>query len=204
MAMVDSERSDQELLRLMNAGDEEAFVELYKRRQRAVFRFALNMSGSRAIAEDVTQEVFMALMNVTNYNAELGPLTSYLYGIARNCVLRQIERDRRYVPLGSGSPESDSPDDEITADVDLLGDLTRTETVEAVRRCVLALPAHYREVVVLCDLHEMSYAEAAKVIGCALGTVRSRLSRARGLLIEKLRSAGEKGSRVANQAGCLI
>ncbi|HEU4390308.1 MAG TPA: sigma-70 family RNA polymerase sigma factor, partial [Blastocatellia bacterium] len=147
-AMVDSERSDQELLRLLNAGDEEAFVELYRRRQKAIFRFALNMSGSRSIAEDVTQEVFMALMNATNYNSELGSLTGYLYGIARNCVLRRIERDRRYVPLSSSTPETDSPDNELTADVDPLEDLTRSETIEAVRRGVLALPPHYREVVV--------------------------------------------------------
>jgi RNA polymerase sigma-70 factor (ECF subfamily) len=201
--MVDSERSDQELLRLMNAGDENAFVELYRRRQGAVFRFALNMSGSRSMAEDVTQEVFMALMSADNYNAELGSLSAYLYGIARNCVLRQIERDRRYVPLGDSS-DSDSADDEVTAEGDPLGDLTRIETVETVRRCVLALPSHYREVVVLCDLHEMSYVEASKVLGCALGTVRSRLSRARGLLVNKLRSGGEKGSQVANPAGCLV
>jgi RNA polymerase sigma-70 factor (ECF subfamily) len=74
----------------------------------------------------------------------------------------------------------------LIAQTDPLADLTRDEMVEAVRRAVLALPAHYREVVLLCYLHELSYAEAADVIGCELGTVRSRLHRARALLAERL------------------
>jgi len=60
--------------------------------------------------------------------------------------------------------------------------------IASVRQAVLTLPEHYREVVVLCALHEMSYAEAAGVLGCAVGTVRSRLHRARGLLAERLRA----------------
>jgi RNA polymerase sigma-70 factor (ECF subfamily) len=72
-----------------------------------------------------------------------------------------------------------------------------------VRAAVLALPAHYREVVVLCDLHEMSYIEAAEVIGCAIGTVRSRLHRARAMLIDKLRGTNdETTARAVNPAGC--
>ena len=72
-----------------------------------------------------------------------------------------------------------------------LDEMSRTEAIEAVRRAVLTLPERYREVVVLCDLQEMSYAETAEILGCAIGTVRSRLHRARALLIEKLRPARE-------------
>jgi len=75
-----------------------------------------------------------------------------------------------------------------TAREDTLGDLTRGEAIESVRQAVLALPTNFREVVVLCDLHEMSYVDAAAVLGCALGTVRSRLHRARGMLLEKLKA----------------
>src|SRR5262249_6661323 len=74
----------------------------------------------------------------------------------------------------------------LVTPADPLGDLTRTEMIEAVRSAILALPTHYREVVILCELHEMSYGEAAEVIGCAVGTIRSRLHRARALLVEKL------------------
>jgi RNA polymerase sigma-70 factor (ECF subfamily) len=186
--------SDDELLRLTMAGDEEAFVTLYRRRQVAVYRFALQMSGSAAIAEDVTQEVFMTLMRDSeNYDPERGPLSSYLYGIARNYVLRYLKQDQPYVPMDVEQEDADgtSAVHPITV-ADPLGDLTRHETIEQVRQAVLALPAHYREVVVLCDLHEMNYAEAAAALSCAVGTVRSRLHRARALLAEKLRGAGQR------------
>jgi RNA polymerase sigma-70 factor, ECF subfamily len=198
--------SDDELLRLSLAGDESAFVTLYRRRQGGIYRFALQMSGSEAIAEDVTQEVFMVLMGeAKNFDPARGTLTGYLYGIARNHVLRSLSRDRSFVQLADGSEEEGAAAHEqlVTQD-DPLGDLTRTETIEAVRQAVTALPAHYREVVVLCDLHEMSYLEAAQVLNCAVGTIRSRLHRARALLIEKLRATNEPGtaSPVVNPARC--
>ena len=73
-----------------------------------------------------------------------------------------------------------------TVDADALGDLTRAESIEALREAVLTLPVRYREAVVLCDLQEMSYADAASALGCAVGTVRSRLHRGRALLAVKL------------------
>ena len=186
--------SDVDLLRRMMAGDEDAFSELYKRRQGGVYRFALQMSGSPAIAEDVTQEAFIVLIRTAErYDPNRGSLSAYMYGIARNYVLRRLEQDRVFVPL------ADSTDDGVTppamiADGDPLGDLTRGERIQTLRDAILALPAHYREVVVLCELHEMSYIEAANVVGCKVGTVRSRLHRARALLVEKLRAARDRNS----------
>jgi RNA polymerase sigma-70 factor (ECF subfamily) len=198
--------SDNELLRLMLAGDESAFVTLYRRRQGGIYRFALHMSGSEAIAEDVTQEVFMVLMGEAGkYDPAKGTLTAYLYGIARNHVLRSLSRDRSFVSIGEGYDEDgERAHKQLVAQDDPLGDLTRGEMIESVRQAVTALPAHYREVVVLCDLHEMSYAEAAQVLGCAVGTIRSRLHRARALLIEKLRATNEPGtaSPIVNSARC--
>jgi RNA polymerase sigma-70 factor (ECF subfamily) len=187
--------SDLDLLRLMMAGDEDAFTMLYRRRQGGVFRFALQMSGSEALAEDVTQEVFIVLMREAGrYDPSRGSLAAYLYGIARNYVLRRLERDRLFVQFAGSFEDVDSSCPAMIAEGDPLGDLTRSEMIQELRQSILALPAHYREVIVLCDLHEMSYIEAASVVGCAVGTVRSRLHRARGLLLEKLRAARERNS----------
>src|SRR4051812_30916635 len=198
--------SDDELLRLMLAGDESAFVALYRRRQGGIYRFALQMSGSEAIAEDVTQEVFMVLMNEAgNYDPAKGSLAAYLYGVARNHVLRSLSRDRSFISIGESYEEDgEAIHERLVAQDDPLGDLTRNEMIESVRQAVMALPAHYREVVVLCDLHEMSYVEAAQVLNCAVGTIRSRLHRARSLLVEKLRATREPGtaSPIANPARC--
>lgn len=192
----------------MEAGDEEAFVALYRRRQAGVYRFALQMCGSVSIAEDVTQEVFMVLIREAGkFDPARGSLPAYLYGIARNHVLRFLERDRAYLPLADESSDSEiSPAHEkFIEQGDLLADLSREQTIERVRQAVSALPAHYREVVLLCELHEMSYAEAAAVMNCAVGTVRSRLHRARAMLIDKLRGvvAGEttEGDEKADETG---
>jgi RNA polymerase sigma-70 factor, ECF subfamily len=199
--------SDEELLRMMRAGDESAFVSLYHRRQRNIYRFALRMSGSETVAEDVTQEVFMSLIcEKGKYDSSRGSLQSYLYGIARYQVLRRIEKDRLLTQISderiergdhqhtqneSGNPNLpnaplDARLEGLISLTDPLGDLTRREVIDSVRQAVLSLPAHYREVVILCDLHELSYAETAQALGCAIGTVRSRLHRARTLLLDKL------------------
>lgn len=193
---VSTNTSDCELLKRMIEGDEESFISLYRRRQSSVYRFALQMSGSTTIAEDVTQEVFMMLMReAANYDAERGTVSAYLYGIARNFVLRRIEKERRFVSMIEESEENDfQVAENFVAVNDPLGDLTRSETIESVRQAVLALPPRYREVVVLCDLHEMSYTEAATTLDCAVGTVRSRLHRGRSILAEKLRSVKENNT----------
>jgi RNA polymerase sigma-70 factor (ECF subfamily) len=209
-----SSLSDDELLALLRAGDESAFVTLYRRRQGGIYRFALRMSGSETIAEDVTQEVFMALMRGDgHYDSSRGSFSAYLFGVARNQVLRRLEKDRFLSPIyddGEGR-ESPTPESLITSN-DPLGDLTRKEMIASVRQAVLALPPHYREVVVLCDLQEMSYADASAALGCAVGTVRSRLHRARALLVEKLRAyqspegAAEGAAEVgqADTAKCFV
>jgi RNA polymerase sigma-70 factor (ECF subfamily) len=201
--------SDDQLLRLMKAGNEDAFATLYRRRQAGVYRFALQMSGSQTLAEDVTQEVFMVLVREgsEHYDPARGSLQAYLYGIARNHVLRRLERDRPFVQIADDAEETVSHERFVAQD-DPLGDLLRSEMIESVRQAVLALPSHYREVVVLCDLHEMSYVETAAALSCAVGTVRSRLHRARSMLIERLRATKEKseepdaGNRLLKAARC--
>lgn len=186
----------------MMAGDEGALAQLYQRRARDVFRFALQMCGSAALADDVTQEVFMVLIRDGHtFNAGRGSVSAFLMGVARNHVLRRLRRERFYVSMEEDS-QSDTATKTSRTTENPLDDLSRTETIESVRRSVLALPERYREVVVLCDLQEMSYVEAAEILGCAVGTVRSRLHRARALLIEKLRPAQEEEAVEVKSARC--
>ncbi|HET9477958.1 MAG TPA: RNA polymerase sigma factor [Pyrinomonadaceae bacterium] len=182
-----NELSDNELLRLMQAGDEEALAQLYRRRQASVYRFALQMSGSKTIAEDVTQEVFLFLMREGHvFDPARGALSAFLLGVARNHVLRRLRVEQLLSPLSDDTDE-ESAGLQISTELCPLDDLTRAETIESVRKAVLSLPAKYREVVVLCELQDVSYVETAEILGCAIGTVRSRLHRARALLLTKLR-----------------
>jgi RNA polymerase sigma-70 factor (ECF subfamily) len=175
----------------MLAGDEEALALLYRRRQGAVYRFALQMSGSKTVAEDVTQEVFLFLMRDGHvFDPEKGSVSAFLLGVARNYVLRRLRVEQQLTPLGDDF-DDDVPVLHASTDICPLEDLTRAETIESVRRAVLSLPSKYREVVVLCELQDISYGETAEILGCAIGTVRSRLHRARALLLAKLRPATE-------------
>jgi RNA polymerase sigma-70 factor (ECF subfamily) len=168
--------SDEELYRLMRKGNQDAFAQLYDRREPALYRFALHMSGSPAVAEEVSHEVFVQLMGPsTRFDETKGSLESFLYGIARNLV-----RVARRV-----GPVMEPVDRRV--DHDILGELIGNETTAALYRTLRELPERYRDVVVLCDLEERSYEDVARLIGRPVGTVRSRLHRARALLSAKLK-----------------
>ncbi len=174
------------LLARMKQGDEEAFVELYRRHKDAVYRLAMLYSGSTAHAADVTQETFVHFITRPNqYDPLRGTLAAWLCGVARNLARKAV------------SGREDATDPERLADdvapyeshIDRetpLDRLLRGEIAEQVRSAVAALKPHYRDILILCELSELSYAEAAQVAGIDIGTVRSRLSRARAQLAQRL------------------
>jgi RNA polymerase sigma-70 factor (ECF subfamily) len=179
--------ADDDLLRLSQSGNELAFTTLYQRRQGAVYRFALQMSGNTSIAEEVTQEVFLSLLGERSaYDGKRGPLVSYLYGTARFLIWRRMAQNRSHVSITAEDDDDALTPGYLISHSEIESDLARDESRRSLRRAILTLPAGYREAVVLCDLHELSYQDAARVLGCAVGTVRSRLHRARALLSEKL------------------
>jgi RNA polymerase sigma-70 factor (ECF subfamily) len=172
--------SDAELLRLSGKGDEEAFLILYRRHQGPVFRFALHMSGKQETAEEVTQEVFLVLLaQASRYSNERGSLQGYLIGAARNQVRRHLRDARKNIFDGMEASSHSG--------AYLLDELGREQELTALRAAIVNLPVKYREIIVLCDLEGMEYERAAEQIGCAVGTVRSRLHRARKILQMKLR-----------------
>ncbi len=199
--------SDVELLQLSLTGKEGAFLLLYERLKLGIFRYAFYMTNSRSAAEEVTQEVFITLLESgARYREDQGNVAAFAFGIARNYVRRVARRERAYEPL----PEDETADKlsgKLTSEAGILPEqLIRCEVVESVRAAIASLPEHYRQVVVLCDLCELSYAEAAIRLDCAVGTIRSRLNRGHALLSQKLRLGGkpEATFRTTGTEGCLI
>jgi RNA polymerase sigma-70 factor (ECF subfamily) len=205
-----SDLTDDRLLRRIMAGDEDAFAHLYGQKQPAIYRFALHMSGNAAVADDVTQEVFMALIREqTKFDPTRGTLGGFLFGIARNHLRKRWEQDRRLVSFEGDADEfeefassaavaSNGNGHRHSLQATSHDEFASLETVGRVRQAVSTLPENYREVVVLCEFEEMSYKEAASALGCPVGTVRSRLHRARTILLEKLR-----GKNPANRASAV-
>jgi len=167
-----TEAGDAELVARLTGGCEEAWIELYRRYQGRIYRYSLQMSGSAAIAEEATQEAFVAFLDSAGrFDAGRGALAGFLLGIARNKVLAMLGKQVRVAPL-----------EEVVVEPNLESGLMR----EQVRRAVLALPQAYREAVVLCELQELDHAEAAAIAQCPVGTIKSRLHRAKRMLAERL------------------
>ena len=192
------------LLRRAGKGDEEAFTLLYRRHQAALYRFALRMSGNAWTAEEIVQDVFMTLMrDPKKFDPERGTLGAFLYGITRNRVLKHLERSPREISLDERKEDGASLEATLQDFVTPATVAEKRELIELVWAAVLGLPAEFRETVVLCELEELSYEEAAAMIGCPIGTIRSRLYRGRALLmarLEILRNATKRAS-LPRQAG---
>ncbi|HVJ05238.1 MAG TPA: RNA polymerase sigma factor [Candidatus Saccharimonadales bacterium] len=199
--------SEPELLRLAVSGDEEAFAALYERLKSNVYRFALHMTGSASLAEDITHDSFITLMEEGGkFDESKGQVVSFLLGIARNFVRRAYRSEARIAPLTTENDQGEEVELVLDSGHDTVADVLRGETVSLVREAIQTLPPHYREVVVLCDLCEMSYADASVQLNCNLGTIRSRLNRAHSLLAKKLETRTQPSGKQAGGIiqGCLL
>jgi RNA polymerase sigma-70 factor (ECF subfamily) len=195
---------DLDLLRRLRAGDAHAMSALYQRHQGPLYRFALLRCGSSELAADVVQDVFVALIeNKLAFDPARGSLANFLFGVARNFVLKREEAQRRHLPMPSSTDE-----DGETIDIDLLDpaplpveSLLASERAEAVRTALAQLAPHYRDVLSLYEMQDQSYVEIAHICNIDIGTVRSRLSRARAKLLELLSSAAAIQPSGSDMAG---
>jgi len=185
---VTTELTDSELLYRMAGGDREALAIIFRRHHTTVYRFSRQMLGSIEAAEDVTQDVFVALTNAAGrFDPAIASLSTYLYGIARNLVLQRYKRTRTRVEINIDAiaGQDEAP---FAISSDPAETIARAQASRELRQTILRLPVHYREVVVLCELNGLSYEDAAAIIRCPVGTVRSRLSRGRQMLIERCKA----------------
>jgi RNA polymerase sigma-70 factor, ECF subfamily len=175
---------DAGLLERVRRGDEQAFSTLFARYKRPIYRYGAYMCG-RDAADDIVQDTFLALLRQTEQHGELrSSVGAYLFGIARHVVIKRMaaRRDRSLTEPDGSESEARSSIEPAAFDA-----LVREQTIETVRAAIVSLPAACREAMVLCELQEMPYAEAASLMQVPIGTVRSRLHRARTLLAERLR-----------------
>jgi RNA polymerase sigma-70 factor, ECF subfamily len=183
---------DERLLERACRGDADAVSRLFASHQASIYRYAVHMCG-RDAGDDIVQETFLTVMRQPGrYDSARGPVIAYLLGIARYLALRRLTSPGARA-FSEAVSEKDEPAD--PAQETVLDSLTRSETIEAVRAAVRSLPPQYREVIVLCELEEVDYAAAAGIIQCPIGTVRSRLHRARMLLSAKLAAMQPAGIR---------
>ena len=184
---IELNERDDALLKRSAKGDELAFSELYRRHQAPLFRFAVRMTGSTWAAEEIVQDVFMMLVREPRkYDPSRGTLGAFLYGVARNRIMKHLERTPRDFSLDDGGEAGRDSHPQLHDQMTPARWAELRERRDQVRCAVLGLPPEFREAVVLCELEEMSYEEAARTLDCPVGTIRSRLHRGRALLLAKL------------------
>lgn len=184
---------DASLVSRVAAGDSRALDVLYRREAGPVYRYALALSGNAAWAADATQEAFIALATKPHgFDATRGPLGAWLAGVARHALSALWREGRLEDPL----PEDGVEDvlDAHAAAANPEGLLVRRQDNAAFWAALRALAAPYREALVLVDLQERPYAEAAAIAGIELNTLRTRLHRARGKLAALLNHSAAVGS----------
>ncbi|HEX8282952.1 MAG TPA: sigma-70 family RNA polymerase sigma factor [Pyrinomonadaceae bacterium] len=191
--------TDEKLLQKAGRGDEVAFLVLYERHRDTVFRFAYRMLGSAALAEEVTHDCFLSLVRRPGaFDPSRAALRTYLYAAARNLSAKHLRRHGGEFPVEDllDEPEAEERDGPLRRLLD-------AELSEQVREAVAALPELQREVVLLVEFEELSLAETAAIVGADVGTVKSRLHRARRRLRRALDSyfKSECGAGSARKVG---
>jgi RNA polymerase sigma-70 factor (ECF subfamily) len=177
---------DSECMARLANGDADALRELYQRHGRALLRFSSAMCRSRQAAEDIVHDTFVALLREpTSFDPAQGTVFGYLCGVLRHRVSRHFRQERRWVALDT---ENDTSPAHLSATPGPAEEIARSEISAAFRRAMLELPLQHREVIALCDLEELPYTTVAGILCCPIGTVRSRLHRARALLTIRLAS----------------
>lgn len=170
---------EQNLIDRSRRGDAEAFTEIYFSLKDSIYGFAYRMINRSSIAEEITQEVFIFFIeNSGKYDAGKGSLFSFLCGVARNKVLNHLKKsgvrletnDLEREPFENpANPNKSSP----------IGNLLEKEFSEKLEECVLKLSPYQKEVLLLREVEDLSYEEIAGITETNIGTVKSRLYRAR-------------------------
>lgn len=191
--VASARRTDHDLLEATKNGDEAAFAELVGRYQNQITNYIYRLLNDYEEAIDLAQETFVRVYFAAGRYHTNFAFSTYLYRIATNLAISEMRRRkrRRLMSLtglfqseeSNGDKEFDIPDEETLPDNALLD----KERSEVISRAIASLPEKYRLPLVLREVEEKSYDEVAEILELSQGTLKSRLSRGRGLLREKLK-----------------
>lgn len=182
------EQDDVKLVTASKNGDQDAFSLLVQRYQRRVFNLVLRMLQDYEEACEITQEAFLAAwQGMPSFRGE-ARFSTWLYRIAYNCALKQLELRKRERTLQQALQAEQAL--ESIGDEQKNAHLEALDNQELVQEQLSQLPAKYRIVLILRHLQDMTYEEMAEVLTMPIGTIKTHLFRARNLLKERLQAFG--------------
>lgn len=178
-----TEQDDAELVAASQAGDQDAFAQLVQRHQRRVFNLVFRMLQQYEEANEITQETFLAAWQGLSTFRGDSRFSTWLYRIAYNCCLKQLEQRKRDKALQLAMQT-----EQVSAHEQINNELEAHDCQSLVREHLSMLPAKYRIVLVLRHLQDMTYEEMAEILTMPIGTIKTHLFRARNLLKERLQA----------------
>jgi RNA polymerase sigma-70 factor (ECF subfamily) len=187
---VVADSTDDALWRRAASGDAEAYGALFERHARTIYNYLFRRCGDWAVAEDLTSVVFLeAFRRSASVKIEDGKVLPWLYGVATNVVRNHRRSLRRYAEALRRLPP---PGRESEPTVDTVERIDAEQRMQAVLTAIRRLPERDRDVLALCAWSGLSYEDAAVALSIPVGTVRSRLARARALVVELVGPSGHE------------
>ena len=180
--------TDEELIATFQNGNEQAYIELVRRYRNRLMTFVFRFLGDMDLSEDIVQDTMVKVYTHKHYYKEIAKFSTWIYTIAGNFAKTELrKRKRRKVTLLSQMNTDDRkyeiPSTELKSE-----DIVQGEYAERdIQKAILQLPLHFRTVVILRDIQELSYEEISKIVNVPLGTVKSRINRARLQLQQALK-----------------
>ena len=180
--------TDEELIASFQNGNEQAYIELVRRYRDRLMTFVFRFLGDMDLSEDIVQDTMVKVYTHKHYYKEIAKFSTWIYTIAGNFAKTELrKRKRRKVTLLSHMNTDDRkyeiPSTELKSE-----DIVQGEYAERdIQKAILQLPLHFRTVVILRDIQELSYEEISKIVNVPLGTVKSRINRARLQLQQTLK-----------------
>lgn len=180
--------TDEQLIARFQAGDENAYIELVNRYRNRLMTFVFRFVGETEQAEDIVQDTLIKVYTHRHFYKEIAKFSTWIYTIAGNLSKTELRKRKRRKTSSISQMGIDDRDYEIPAIEPETDDVLQGEyTEQQIQRSIQSLPQHFRTVIILRDIQELSYEEISKIVDVPLGTVKSRINRARLQLQDQLK-----------------
>ncbi|MCF7801526.1 MAG: sigma-70 family RNA polymerase sigma factor [Candidatus Marinimicrobia bacterium] len=186
--------TDEQLIAQFQAGKESAFIELVNRYKDRLLNFVYRFVGDRDEAEDIVQDTFLKVYKNRHAYREVAKFSTWIYTIAGNLARSELRKRRRHKTynmsqIGLEDRDFDPPDTDLGPDSHVSFRFEEAEIQRAIRQ----LPDQFRTIIILRDIQELSYEEISRILDIPMGTVKSRVNRARLKMQELLKHLKENG-----------
>ena len=179
--------TDEELIGRFQNGDEQAYIELVNRYRDRLMSFVYRFINDSIVAEDIVQDTLVKLYTHKDYYRNIAKFSTWIYTIAGNLAKTELRKNKRRKVTNLSEMGKDDWQYDIPSDEDTAKKVHGQFIGEQIQKAIQSLPDHFREVIILRDIQELSYEEVSSIVEVPLGTVKSRINRARLQLQEMLK-----------------